>query len=86
MDKTKVKPKLKGTKIKNKDKNWNGTHTTYNMKTMRRKKSQTVVKDTEPKDKSKGSIEGGKKKLLRSPHFINLSFIGILWCSIVIIS
>ena len=30
-----------------------------NMKTIRRKKSQTVVKDIEPKDKAKGSIEGG---------------------------
>ena len=37
----------------------------YNMKTLRRKKSQTVVKDTEPKDSTKGSIEGGEKKLLR---------------------
>ena len=30
------------------------------------KKSQTVVKDTEPKDKAKGSIKGGEKKLLMS--------------------
>ena len=36
------------------------------MKTMRRKKSQTVVKDTKPKDKAKGTTEGGGKKLLRS--------------------
>jgi hypothetical protein len=36
------------------------------MKTMRRKKSQAMVKDIEPKDKAKGSIEGGGKKLLRS--------------------
>ena len=36
------------------------------MKTMRRKKSQTVVKDTEPKHKVKGSTEGGGKKLLKS--------------------
>ena len=28
---------------------------------MRRKKSQTAVKDTEPKDQAKGSIEGGEK-------------------------
>ena len=35
------------------------------MKIVRRKKSQTMVKDTEPKDKAKGSIEGGIKKLLR---------------------
>ena len=47
------------------------------MKTMRRKKSQTVVKDTEPKDKDKGSIEGGGKQILRSPHLIHLSLIGI---------
>ena len=33
-----------------------------NMKTIRRKKPQTMVKDTKPKDKVKGSIEGGKKK------------------------
>jgi hypothetical protein len=31
------------------------------MKTMRRKKSQTMVKDTKPKYKAKGSIEGGRK-------------------------
>jgi hypothetical protein len=31
------------------------------MKTMRRKNSQTVVKDTKPEDKAKGSIEGGGK-------------------------
>ena len=49
-----------------------------NIKPMRRKKSQTVVKDVEPKDKVKGSTEGGKKKLLRSPHLIHLSLIGIL--------
>ena len=48
------------------------------MKTMRRKKSQTVVKDIEPKDKAKGSIEGGGKKLPRSPYLIHLSLIGIL--------
>ena len=35
-----------------------------NMNSMRRKKSQTVVKDIEPKGKVKGSIEGGKKKIL----------------------
>ena len=56
-----------------------------NMKTMRRKKSQTMVKDTEPKDKAKGSIEGGKKKLLRSPHMIHLSLIGILRSSTIVI-
>ena len=33
-----------------------------NMKTMRRKKSQTVFKDTKPKEKDKGSIEGDIKK------------------------
>ena len=37
------------------------------MKTTRRKKSQTVVKDTEPKDKAKGSIEGGRKNF-SGPH------------------
>ena len=36
------------------------------MKTMRRKNSQTMVKDIEPKDKARGSTEGGGKKLLRS--------------------
>ena len=50
----------------------------YNMKTMRIKKSQTMVDDTEPKDKAKGSIDGGIKKLLRSPHLIHLSLIEIL--------
>ena len=57
-----------------------------NMKTMIRKKSQTMVKDTKPKYKDKGSIEGGGKKLLRSPHMIHLSLIKILRPSIVIIS
>ena len=57
-----------------------------NMKTMRRKKSQTVVKDIEPNDKAKGSMEGGEKKLPRSPHMVNLSLIGILWSSTIIIS
>ena len=32
---------------------------------MRRKKSQTAVKDIEPKDKAKGSTKGGRKKILR---------------------
>ena len=49
-----------------------------NMKTIRRKKSQVVVKGTEPKDKAKGSTEGGRKKILRSPHLIHLSLIRIL--------
>ena len=40
-----------------------------NMKTMRIKKSQTVVKEIEPKDKAKGSIEGGKKKTSQAPTF-----------------
>ena len=31
-----------------------------NIKTMRTKKSQIVVKDIEPRDKAKVSIEGGK--------------------------
>ena len=57
-----------------------------NMKTMRIKKSQTMVKDTEPEDKAKGSTEGGEKKLLKSPHLIHLSVIGILQSSIVVIS
>ena len=57
-----------------------------NMKTVRRKKSQIVVKDTEPKDKAKGFIEGGEKKLLRSPHIIHLSLIRILQFSIIVIS
>ena len=39
------------------------------MKTMRRKKSQTMVKDTEPKGKAKGSTEGGKKKTSQVPTF-----------------
>ena len=54
-----------------------------NMKTMRRKKSQTVVEDTEQKYKAKGSIEGGGKKLLKSPHLIHLSLIRILRSSVV---
>ena len=54
---------------------------------MRRKKSQIVVKETEPKEKAKGSTESGEKiKLLRSPHMIHLSLIRILRSSIVIIS
>jgi ATP/ADP translocase len=57
-----------------------------NIKTMRRKKSQTVVKDTEPKDKAKGSINGGGKKMLRSPHIVHISLIRILQSSTVIIS
>ena len=36
------------------------------MKTMKMKKSHTVVKDTKPKDKAKGSTKGGGKKLLSS--------------------
>ena len=31
-----------------------------NMKTMRRKKSQTMIKDTESKDKAKGYVDGDK--------------------------
>ena len=54
-----------------------------NMKTKRRKKSQTVVKDIEPKEKAKGSIEGGGKKLLRSQYLIHLSLIGILRSSTI---
>ena len=38
-----------------------------NMKTMRIKKSQTVVKDTKPKDKVKGSTKGGRKNF-SGPH------------------
>ena len=48
------------------------------MKTMRRKKAQTMVKDTKLEDKHKGSTEGGGKKLLRAPHLLHLSLIGIL--------
>ena len=40
-----------------------------NMKTMRRKKSQTVVKDIEPEDKAKCSIEGGGKKSSQVPTY-----------------
>ena len=40
-----------------------------NMKTMRRKKSQTVVKDTKPKDKAKDSTEGGGKKTSQVPTY-----------------
>lgn len=40
-----------------------------NMKTMRRKKSQTMVKDTKPKYKDKGSKEGGGKKTSQVPTF-----------------
>ena len=57
-----------------------------NRKTMRRKKSQTMVNDTEPKDKVKASTEGDEKKLLRSPHLIHLSPIKILLSSTIIIS
>lgn len=56
-----------------------------NIKTMRSKKSQTVVKDTEPKYKAKGSTKGVEKKLLRSPHMIHISLIKILQYSIVTI-
>ena len=48
------------------------------MTTMRRKKSQTMVKDTEPIDKAKGSTEGGGKKTSQVPHMIHLSLIDIL--------
>ena len=61
MTSTKTKTKIK-TKTKNEmELKWHN-----NMKTMRRKTSQTVVKDIEPEDKAKGSTEGGRKKLLRS--------------------
>ena len=56
------------------------------MKTMRIKKLQTVVKDTEPKDKAKGATYGGEKKLLSSPRMIHLSLIRILQSSTVLIS
>ena len=36
------------------------------MKTIKRKKSQSVVKDTEPKDKAQGSTEDGREKILSS--------------------
>ena len=52
------------TKIKLKTKKWNSKGRRY--ETLRRKKSQTVVKDTEPKDQAEGSTEGDEKKLLRS--------------------
>ena len=57
-----------------------------NMETMRRKKSQIVVKDTKPKDKAKVSTKASKKELLKSPHMIHLSLITILQSSTVIIS
>ena len=79
MTKTKITLNLKKQKIKKEME----LRKHNNMKTIRRKKSQTVVKDIEPKDKAKGSIEGGIKKLLRSPHLIHLSLIRILRCSIV---
>ena len=58
-----------------------------NVKTIQKKKknSKTVVTDTKPKDKAKGSIEGGEKKILR-PHMIHLSLIRILRSSTVDIS
>ena len=56
------------------------------MKTMRRKRSQIVVKDKEPKDKDKCSTEGGIKKIVRSPHRIHISLIRILRSSTIIIS
>ena len=62
LEKLKTKTKIK-MKIKLQRK-WNLIGIRYG--TMRRKKSQTVVKDTEPKDQAKGSTEGGRKKLLRS--------------------
>jgi hypothetical protein len=36
---------------------------------MRRKKSQTVAKDTEPKDKAEGYKEGGGKKTSQIPTY-----------------
>ena len=60
MTKRKLKENLK-LKLEMK---WNSIGISY--ETMRRKKSQTVVKDTELRDKAKGSIEGGRKKVLRS--------------------
>ena len=54
-----------------------------NMKTLRRKIHKLWLNDTKPKDNAKGSIEGGKKKLPRSPHLIHLSLIEILWSSTI---
>ena len=51
-------------KLKLKLKNQNSIDIRY--ETLRRKKSQTIVKDTKPKDSAKGSTEGGGKKLLGS--------------------
>ena len=44
----------------------------------KKKKSLTVFKDIEPKDKAKGSTEGGRKKTSQVPHMIHLSVIEIL--------
>ena len=46
-------------KLKLKLKKWNSIGIRY--ETLRRKKSQTVVKDTKPKDQAEGFTEGGKK-------------------------
>ena len=35
----------------------------------KKKKSQTMVKDMEPKDQAKGSTEGGEKKNFSSPTY-----------------
>ena len=44
---------------------WNSNDIKY--KNHEKKKvRKTVVKDTKPKDKAKGTIEGCKKKLIRS--------------------
>ena len=43
---------------------WNSNGIKY--ESHEKKKSQTMVKDMEPKDWAKGSTEGGEKKLLRS--------------------
>ena len=48
------------------------------MKTMRRKKSQTMVKYIEPKERSKDSTKGGGKKTSHVLHMIHLPLIGIL--------
>ena len=69
MTKTKIKYKLK--KIKTKTKNEMELRRHNNIKTMGRKMSQTVVKDTKTKDKAKAPWRGAEKKLLRSPHMIH---------------
>ena len=50
---------------------WNSIDIKY--ETTRRKKSQTIVKDTEPKDQAEGSTESGGKNFLGPTYDTSIS-------------